>query len=57
MKAIRTGRAALKKWGGYLTVFGVGLLLANISNEGWALRTPPTKHKGVSVKALGVSAG
>ena len=54
MKAFRFGRTSLRKWGGYLAMFGVGLLLANVSNEGWALRTPPTKHKGVSVKALGI---
>lgn len=54
MKMIQSGPTGLRKWGGYLAIFGVGLLLANISNQGWASRTPPTKHKGVSVKSLGV---
>jgi quercetin dioxygenase-like cupin family protein len=54
MMTIRFGRKNLGRWGGYVAMFGVGLLLANVSNEGWASRTPPSKHKGVSVKALGV---
>ena len=35
-------------------MFAVGLLLAQASDLGWALRTPPTKHKGVTVERLGV---
>ena len=35
-------------------MFTVGLLLAQLSDVGWALRTPPTKHKGVAVESLGV---
>ena len=42
MKAFRYGRTNIGRWGGYVAMFGVGLLLANVSNEGWASRTPPT---------------
>lgn len=49
-----TPRGSIGKWGGYAAVFGVGLLLAQLSDVGWALRAPPAKHKGVSVATLGV---
>lgn len=54
MKTNEIERKGLGRWGGYLAVFGTGLLLAHLSNVGWASRTPPAKHKGVSVEALGV---
>lgn len=54
MKMFRIGRMNIRRLGGYLAVFAVGLLLAQVSHVGWALRTPPAKHKGVSVESLGV---
>ncbi len=54
MKTFRFAPTGLRRWGGYLAVFGLGLLLAQVSDEGWALRAPAAKHKGVSVKSLGV---
>ena len=56
MRAFRFRRTSISRWGGYLAIFGVGLLLAQVSDEGWALRAPPAKHKGVAVKSLGVVA-
>jgi len=50
--ATRTHR--IRKWTGYAGVFGTGLLLAQVSDVGWALRAAPTKHQGVSVATLGV---
>ena len=49
-----THRERIRKWGGYAAVFGVGALLAQVSEVGWALRAAPTKHQGVSVATLGV---
>ena len=40
MKAFRFGPTGLRRWGGYLAVFGLGLLLAQVSDEGWASRVP-----------------
>ncbi|MEJ2090078.1 MAG: cupin domain-containing protein [Gammaproteobacteria bacterium] len=37
-----------------MAVFGIGLLLAHVSNVGWASRAAPAKHRGVSVEGLGV---
>jgi len=54
MKAFRFRRMSIGRLGGYLTLFGVALLLAQLSDEGWAQRAPPAKHKGVAVKSLGV---
>lgn len=54
MKIRRIKRQALGRLGGYLAMLGVGLLLAQVSDVGWALRAAPTKHKGVSVATLGV---
>jgi len=54
MKTIPFGQARFRRWAGYLAVFGLGLFLAQVSDDGWALRAPPAKHKGVSVKSLGV---
>jgi quercetin dioxygenase-like cupin family protein len=54
MKRVEPKRKGLRKWSGYVAMFGTGLLLANVTNVGWALRAPPAKHKGVSVEALGV---
>ena len=48
-KGIRVGRL-----GSYLAAFTVGLALAQVSDDGWALRAAPAKHKGVSVTGLGV---
>ena len=44
----------IRRWSGYAAIFGTGLLLAQMSDVGWALRAPPTKHTGVSVAALGI---
>lgn len=54
MKAIEFKRMVSGRWSGYAAMFGIGLLLAQVANVGWALRTPPAKHKGVSVETLGV---
>jgi len=54
MKKFQFPRIALAKPGGYLAMFTVGLLLAQTSEIGWALRAAPAKHKGVSVESLGV---
>jgi quercetin dioxygenase-like cupin family protein len=54
MKTIPFRQARFRRWAGYLAVFGLGLFLAQVSDDGWALRAPPAKHKGVSVKSLGV---
>lgn len=54
MKTLAIGPARFSRLAGYLGMFGVGLLLAQLSDEGWALRAAPTKHKGVSIKSLGV---
>ena len=35
-------------------MFGVALLLTQVSDQAWAQRAPPAKHKGVAVKSLGV---
>ncbi len=40
MKTFRFGQTGLRRWGGYLAVFGLGLLLAQVSDEGWASRAP-----------------
>ena len=44
----------MRRWSGYAATLIVGVLLAQVSEIGWALRAPPTKHKGVSVESLGV---
>ena len=54
MNTTSTLRARIARWSGYVAVFGVGLLLAQVSDVGWALRSAPTKHTGVSVATLGV---
>ncbi len=54
MKYLHFKRTDSGRLGGYLAVFTVGLLLAQVSDVGWASRTPPSKHKGVSVESLGV---
>lgn len=54
MKIFRFEGRSIRSLGGYLAMFGVGLLLAQASNIGWALRAAPAKHKGVSVASLGV---
>jgi quercetin dioxygenase-like cupin family protein len=54
VKVIQTKRLGIGRLGGYLAVFGVGLLLAQVSDVGWALRAAPAKHRGVSVATLGV---
>ena len=54
METIRTRRIDLTRVGGYAVMLGIGLLLAQVSDVGWALRAPPAKHKGVSVSTLGV---
>lgn len=54
MKAIRIGLRRFRRHGTYLAMLGVGVLLAQVSDLGWALRAPPTEHTGVSVKSLGV---
>lgn len=56
MKASSTNtpRARIRRWGGYAAVFGSGLLLAQVSDVGWALRAAPSKHMGVAVATLGV---
>ncbi len=54
MKTLRFEGKSIRRLGGYLAMFGVGLLLAQASDIGWALRAAPAKHKGVSVASLGV---
>ena len=54
MKMFRIKRMGFGKLGGYLAMFTVGVLLAQASEIGWALRAAPAKHKGVSVVSLGV---
>lgn len=54
MKMLRVKRMRLGKLGGYLAMLTVGVLLAQASEIGWALRSAPAKHKGVSVVSLGV---
>ena len=54
MKMIQIKRMSFGRLGGYLSMFAVGLLLAQVSDVGWALRAAPSKHKGVSVESLGV---
>ena len=54
MKTHRFEGKSIRRLGGYLAMFGVGLLLAQASDIGWALRAAPAKHKGVSVASLGV---
>lgn len=54
MKKFQFRTMRFGKLGGYLAMFSVGLLLAQVSEIGWALRAAPTKHKGVSVESLGV---
>ena len=54
VELFRFGRMSIGRLGGYLAMFAVGLLLAQVSGVGWASRTPPTKHKGVTVESLGV---
>ena len=44
----------MRRLSGYAAVFGTGLLLAQVSEVGWALRAAPTKHQGVGVVTLGV---
>lgn len=47
-------RASIGRFASYLVIFSVGLLLAQVSEVGWALRAAPDKHKGVGVESLGV---
>lgn len=54
MNIFRFERASAGRFAGYLAIFGVGLLLAQVSEVGWALRAAPSKHKGVGVESLGV---
>ena len=54
MNMTRINRKTLSRLGGYLAMLGVGLLLAQVSDVGWALRAAPAKHKGVKVATLGV---
>ena len=54
MKMIRFKRMGIGRLSGYLAMFAVGVLLAQVSDVGWASRAAPTKHKGVSVASLGV---
>ncbi len=54
MKMIQIKRMSIGRLGGYLSMFAVGLLLAQVSDVGWALRAAPSKHKGVGVESLGV---
>ena len=54
MKSTRFERLNTRRLASYVAVFGVGLVLAQVSETGWALRAAPTKHQGVSVESLGV---
>ena len=54
MKINRFDSRRIGKLGSYAAVFAVGVMLAQVSEVGWALRAAPSKHKGVSVESLGV---
>lgn len=40
----------------YSLVLGTGLILGQVTSDGWANRVAPTEHSGVGVEALGIVA-